>query len=569
MQFIQNFRIRALAALLLFTSMPTPAQTSIASLDFDPQRDGLGFKNYRNEGDRWKDDLQPDDLVRMFGPRTSCASLDGGRCNLLNPAADQWKQEMLDAMDTGRCEGIAAACLRLRAGMPFKGKASPTAFQPNVQKVFGLSRTNDLENYIASFWVTQTFDEVKKLTAQTAAAGPVKIAQTLFSAFRNKTETYVLRFAKFEPKTNRITEPHAVLPFAVEERSDSFVITVYDNNFPGQTRYVTVSKAAPQRWQYNSKPDPKGKADYVGDLSTRTLEITATSWREGRCFASKWRKGVERAGCGFAGNFGRGASFVNASFQQTAETAEFFLTDEGDMLVTDPNGDSLGYDPNEDYFYRDIDGALVSSMIGGFFEDVPHYTVPFIESDTYVYSVLFSGKHLDQESDLDFVYAAPYFTVGLSGIRLDPGETLEANISTNGEQITFISSADGETPEVFYAFDSEDDDKASYFAYVGGVQISRGKSLTLDFDFDNGKLLFSDDDGNEDSYDITLIRVNSDGTVQEYKNDNLNIGTADKYEMDFGDWDGEGDMCFKDDDDADGFADEECEEEPSDGNGGN
>ena len=66
-----------------------------------------------------------------------------------------------------------------------------------------------------------------------------------------------------------------------------------------------------------------------------------------------------------------------------------------------------------------------------------------------------------------------------------------------------------------------------------------------------------------DDFDIELLRINADGTVQEYQQNDLNIGKADKYEMDFGDWDGEGDMCFKDDEDGDGFDDEQCTEEPN------
>ncbi len=550
------------ALLLLTLAFGVPVRGQIASMNFDPARDGLAFKNYRNEGQRWKDDLLPDDLVRMFGPNTSCDSFDNKKnCKMLRASAAQWRDEMLEAMDTGHCEGIAVACLRMKFGLPYKGIAAPSDLEPGAQKAFALSRSDRLENYIAYYWVTQTFDEVKRLTAATAASGPIKIGQMMAAAMKDTKDTFVLRFAKYDPKTNRVSEPHAVLPFAVEEKSDRFVVSVYDNNFPGQTRFVTIEKTPQQRWEYNSKANIKTKADYVGDRSTQTLSITATSWREGRCFASTWRRGVENAGCGIAANLMPPVSFLNASFPQSEETAELFLTDDGDMLVTDPDGNRIGYDPKENYFFDEIPDSLVSSLIGGNFEDVPHYTVPFVESDEYAYSVVFSGKYIDEESDLDFVYAAPYFTVGFSGIRLDPKETLEARIATDGEQITFVASADGETPEVFYAFDSKDEDAPSYFAFIDGVELSAGKELTYDFDFENGKLFFSDNDGNEDSYDIKLIRINPDGTVQVYEQNDLDIGKADRYEMDFGTWDGEGDMCFKDDEDGDGFADEQCEEE--------
>ncbi|MEO7660423.1 MAG: hypothetical protein ABIV48_12490, partial [Pyrinomonadaceae bacterium] len=107
------------------------------------------------------------------------------------------------------------------------------------------------------------------------------------------------------------------------------------------------------------------------------------------------------------------------------------------------------------------------------------------------------------------------------------------------------------------------DDDFSYITEIGGVDLEAGTALTMEFDFETGKLYFSDDDGNEDEYDIDLIRINPDGTEQKVHLENLNIGKVDKYQMDFGSWDGKGSICFKDDEDGDGFDDEECEE-PSD-----
>jgi hypothetical protein len=230
------------------------------------------------------------------------------------------------------------------------------------------------------------------------------------------------------------------------------------------------------------------------------------------------------------------------------------------MLVTDPNGKRIGYDPKTNRFYEEIPNGNAELLIGGFGEDLPHYTVPHIEADN-PYKIVFSGKYLDEESELDFVFSAPGFTVGFDGILLDPNEILEATISTDGEQITFKSSADSETPNVFFAFDSDDEENASYYTLIDGVELTAGKTLTMDFDFENGKLFFSDDDDNEDAYDITLVRVNADGTENVYQQNDLDIGKADKCEMDFGDWDGEGEMCFKDDEDGDGVGDEECTEE--------
>jgi hypothetical protein len=567
---IKNLTAGSMAIIIFFgCCLNFPAQDENgAALDFDPRTDGFSFKNYRNEGDKWKDDLATDDLIRMFGFKTSCKSGENEKNCVLHPAAKQWMEEMLEGMKIGHCEGIAVACLRMNTDLPFKKRVLASHFQTGAKSPFTLQRSQLLENYIAYYWITQTFDEVKKQTAQTAESGPVNIAKTLLSAMKNQSDTYLISFFKYDKKTNVKSDGHAVAPFRVEETADKYLIYVYDNNFPGETRIISVKKTAAQEWEYNSKPDPKGKADYLGDISTATLRITATSWRDGRCFKSNWRKEKENAGCAVAESLRPRPIFTNAAFQPAFftpdeddfETAEFFLTDEGDMLITDPDGDRIGYDPKTDYFYEEIPKSLDDALIGGFFEDVPHYTLPFIDSEEAEYQVVFSGKHLTDESDLDFVYSAPGFTIGFSDILLDPRETLEATISTNGEQIRFKASADAETPEVFFAVEPDKDDDASYFAFVEGVELAAGKTLTYDFDFENGKLFFSDDDGNEDSYDITLIRVNADGTIQTFEKDNLDIGKTDRYEMDFKNWDGKTPLCIKDDDDNDGSFDDETDE---------
>lgn len=551
-----------LASILAGTAFP-------ARIDFVPARDGFGFKNYRNEGNQWKDDLTAEDLVRMFGEKTSCKVVTKSGC-VLNPAAQRWMEEMLEAMNIGRCEGIAVASLRMRLGLPFKNRSGPGGFQSGARDVFSLKRSPALENYFAYFWATQTFDEIKRRTDETGKRGPAWIAKSLAQALQSGSETFLLSFFKYDPKTNRASEGHSVAPIGVEETPEAYLISVYDNNHPGETRSLRVLKNAAERWEYNSKAGQRGPVDYIGDRSTATLTLTANSWREGRCFESKWRRGVEPSGCSVADN-GRPVSFVNASyraFAAEAETADFFLTDEGDMLITDPSGKRAGYDPEEDYFFEEIAGAQLTSLIGGFFEDAPHYTLPFIDSDTAEYNILFSGRYIDSQSELDFVYAAPYFTVGFTDIRLDPNETLEAVVSADGQKLTFTASADSETPEVFFAFDDPEEDGASYIAIVDGVELAAETSLSYEFDFENGKMIFSDDDGNEDAYDIELIRVNADGSVQRYVNNDFQTGKSGRYEMDFGDWDGKDEMCFKYDDDADGeFTDEPCDEEDNEADG--
>jgi hypothetical protein len=561
-------------ALTVFASIASAQGRIVARLDFKPETHGFSFPNYKNEGDAWKDDLGVDDMIRMFGVRAVCKSGTNASNCVMEAAAREWLKRKLKAMDIGHCEGIAVASLRMMTELPFKRRTTPSTFQSNAREIFNLRRDQTLENYIAYYWITQTFDEVSKPTMQTASGGPVAIVDRLIKAMNERYDTYILGIWKL--RNGARVEGHSVTPFAVEDLGNRYRLHVYDNNHPGRTRFLFVNKTGNQDWSYSFGPNQNNPAEYVGNLKSRTMEITGTSWRDGKCFDAPFAKDTVRStGCGVESSLARLPVFTNASFSKTqdedGEDAEFFLTGDGDMLVIDGAGRKLGYDPETEQFYNNqIPNGNARLLIGGFGEDAPSYTLPY-EDTGEPYMIVFSGKNLDEESDFDFVFSAPGFTVGFEGIMLDPEEIMIATISHDGQEISFTASADGETPEVFFAFDPDEDDEASYQTLIGGVELLAEQTLFYDFDFEKGKLKFSDADGNEDKYDIELIRINADGTENVYEQEDVSAGSGDKFEMDFADWDGEGTMCFREDEEGDGFEDEQCQEfeNEDDGENGN
>jgi hypothetical protein len=548
----------------------------VASIDFKPTVNGFSFPNYKNEAKQkkiWENDVVIDDLIRMFGIRASCKNGNDGKPCIAKADARTWMAKQLKAMNIGHCEGIGVASLRFLSGMPFKNRRSPAHFQANAAAPFNLRLEQNLRNYISYYWITQTFDEVSLPTVATAKKGALGVVQMLIEAMNNRSETYLLGIWKYKNGTR--DAGHAVTPFAVEDAGNQYKIHVYDNNYPKETRFVWVNKDAPHRWNYTAGKNPNGKPEYVGDNNTKTIELTATSWRDNKCFDVYFAEDKEE-GCGAEAKIFNPTIFTKASYQpklfvqdEDGEDAEFFLTGEGDLFITDGRGRRIGYNPFDDRFYNEIPDGNPQLLKGGFGIDLPHFTFPY-EDTGEPYKIVFSGENLEQESTMDFVFAAPGFVVGFNDLRLDPDEILEATISFDGEEITFSGSADGETPEVFYAFDDDENpEKASYITRIDGVELFAGENLSYNFDFENLKLYFSDDDGNEDEYDLDLIRINADGSEDVYEQNDLNIGTADSYEMDFGDWKGNEDtMCFRDDDDGDkDFTDEECEEQSNEDDG--
>lgn len=551
--------LACVAALNIFSAPATKivaqGSTVLATINFDPKVDGYGFENYSNKNRNFQNDLTADDMIRMFGAKTVCLSGDTPQNCVLKAAASEWMNKQLTGMDHGHCEGMASTILRLKYGRPFKTRDGKIAsFQSTAARAFDLKLDEVLGNYIAYYFITQTFDEVAAPTQATGAKGPVAVVNMLVEAMKSGSETYTLGFYKYDRLTGKKTDGHAITPTAVEDIGNAFRIHVYDNNYPGETRYVVVEKEGKQTWKYVTSTNPsEPAAEYTGDSDTKTLEITPNSAREKTCYEAPFAGANAEKQCGSTGTT---TAVPTETKSRLGQRAEFFLNNDGDMLVVSPDGKRQGYDPKTNRFYEEIPGATSNLIVGGRGKDLPDYRIPF-NARGGAYTVTFSGKKLKAESTTDFTYSAPGFTVGFEDIRLDPNETLTTTISPDGETITFTSSADGETPGIYFTFDPQDGSGSSYIARIDGAQIEAGKTLTAQFDFENLKLNFKDNDGNEDEYEIKLVRINPTGKRQNISKKISGDG-GDNFELNLKDWDGGDSICVKQDKNGNGFDDEEC-----------
>lgn len=531
----------------------------IASYKFDPKVDGFSFANYGNKKHTWQDDLTKEDFVRLFGAEASCVTGDTAQDCVLKKTAETWMRQELEGMDKGHCEGMAVTSLRLMQGKAFKTRTKSPTFQEGADSTYKLRFPSpSVENYIAYYFITQNFSEISRRTKATAEKGPVAIVNMLVESMKAGTDPYTLGIYQY--KNGEREEGHAVTPIAVEDAGKEYRIHIYDNNKAGETKIMTVEKGGKQQWKFNASINPDEEADwYIGDRTTKTLELTANSWRDRQRFAAPFDEEEEEESDDKNKN-----STKSKTSGGGGGMAEFTLNGDGDLLVTDGNGKRFGFDPNTNRFVNEIPRAEDFTPKGGMGVDLPHYRLPLQAGGAKPYTITISGKNLKSESDVDFTYTAPGFSVGFDGIRLDPKEILKMTVSPDGEQLSFTAGKDGETPEIYYSMEAANG--TSYFVEVDGFQLDAGKTLSAVFDDESGKFTFKDNDGNEDKYDVDFERVLPNGTEQDYETDDIEIGKVDNYEMDFGKWDGKSGMCFRDDDDGNGFANDECEAQSNEDN---
>jgi hypothetical protein len=366
-------------------------------------------------------------------------------------------------------------------------------------------------------------------------------------------ELWTIQICKYED--GDFKDCHAVAPIAVEDFGGYYNIHVYDNNNPGETRFIKVMKNAQQTWEYNAATNPNEEEDlYTGNKSTESFLIVPLS---SRLYGTRYR-------APFATQKERNSESLTSG-SAGGDTVEFFVSGDADMLITSGDGKRVGYDWTKKQTVNEISGASMNYLSTNSDDDMPPViTLPY-QANAKPFSVTLSGKTLKKESVNDLMFTGPGFSIGFDQIRLDPNETLTFQISPDGTHLAFTSSADGETPVTYFTVNA--DNGASYQLEVGGVEIEAGKTLFADVDLKAGKLHFRDNDGRHEKYDIEFERILPDGTVQKFETDDIDIGESDSYEMDFSSWDGKSPVCFRDDDEGDGFADEKCAPQPNEDDG--
>ena len=526
----------------------------VATIEFDPEVDGFGFENYVNQH-KWQDDLDAYDLMTMFGVSPVCVTGNSlSTCKVKRPA-ENWRMKVLKEMKGGHCEGMAVTSFLFfeQREWKFKWKTSDN-FQKGATNVFDLKFPNqNIENYIAYFWATQVLPEVSKNKDAAYNATPASIVKKLIDTMNVENgELWTIQICKYED--GDFKDCHAVAPIAVEDFGSYYNIHVYDNNRPGETRRIKVQKSGRQTWEYNAAPNPNEDEDlYTGDTATKSFNIVPIS---SRLFGKKYR-------APFATPRERNAESVSSG--AGGETVEVLYNGDADMLVTTGDGKRVGYDWNKMQTVNEVSGANMNYVSTDSDDDIPPIINLPLQSNAKPFTISLSGDDLENESVGDLMFTGPGFSVGFDHIQLDADETLTFQISPDGTKLAFTASADGETPQLYFTVNA--DDGSSYEMEIDGVEIQAGKTLFADIDLKNGKLHFKDNDGRDEKYDVDFLRILPDGTEQRFETDDIDIGETDNYEMDFGKWDGKSPMCFREDDEGDGFTDDKCQPQSNEDDG--
>lgn len=199
-----------------------------------PNPNGFAFPNFGSAAT--PEVFGEPDLVEMFG-NTPDVCVDGADPCVATAEAAGWARMVNESRAAGHCEGFAVlAASRFMA-----------AEQPNTVE---LTNQGDVTHALMRAFATQFFDETKAATKKIVKKSMRDKVAILEAAFAEKRVGDVIGVYSD-------VGGHALLPYAIEYPTpDTAKIMIYDSNWPGQERFITVDMAA-DTWTFPfSGPDP-------------------------------------------------------------------------------------------------------------------------------------------------------------------------------------------------------------------------------------------------------------------------------------------------------------------------
>lgn len=498
----------------------TPSATSPSSnppgstdLGFRSQPDGFQFENGSAKPFKLKeagtDYLTIKGMQQMFGDKNVCTgSTSGDKC-VPTPQAKKWHDKINHAMNNGQCEGMAVLALSL-----YKGVEKAAELEAGKNSTYSLDYGSKVREQIGLYFAYQYTDKVLNGTVR---GTPKDVLAKLGDYLKPGAQDPVTLGFYGE------TGGHATTPYAISDEGNGlFHIKMYDNNWPGQERFIEVDTKA-NTWIYNfAATNPTEDAGaWKGDAKSLSLEFTPLSTR------------LNVATCPYC-NKGSDSSSSRQIYLNAGKSGKAHLR------VVDKNDPSkfVGWDAATKQYVNHLDGAMIVGDKSVVKKDdaieAPMISVP----EGMDYQVLVDGDEMTGTEPVKLSVFGQGKSLEISNIRLDPHQRDTISLGADGDSLKYKpgNSQDKESPIIKLGYD--DPNGRDYAFEIKNLDAVNGEELSTDFD--NGKLEISDSEGETDPYDLVMERFNDDGSQATFSKDHIPLTAGEMADIDFSDWEGEG-----------------------------
>jgi len=500
----------------------------VADSGFSPAENGFGFQNYGNEGQPVN--LTTVEMRRLFGDEVCAGTPDAaGACDLTPPAAE-WMEKINQNMGGGHCDGMAT----LASVLYYKlGNEAPDQFGKPAAVQIDFDSNAKLQREIAYWFSTQA---TQPANTQDIKAPPAQIVEALIASIKGKTETYTVGI--YQPD---MSGGHSITPYAVQDMgAGKMWIMVYDNNFPKEARHIEVDMTA-NTWTYFTASNPnEAGAGYTGNADTLTLTLTPDSARLGKqtcpvCAATTAK--------------------INGLAQAAKQYNEVWLVGDNqpgsalDLLITDDAGHRLGQ----------VGGKLINEIPGASFAAVRSGPKTLEDEQEPVYyipvgvkiSVTLDASKSKREETASLSLIGPGHEISIDNIQVQPGEVDKAVFAADGKSVTYTPSS-SESPDISIGTATAG---ADYGFDLYGFDLDKGASVNVRLDETLQKLIVSTvGNTNPSIYALSLEKLDKQ-VNQQYYNEGIELAPGAAVYIDYGTWDGKGELTLEIDKDNNGTPD--------------
>ena len=205
---------------------------------FDPTEDGFGFANF--SGGSGAAIVGVNDLVDLFGSDGLCIPGNSGLCEPY-PGIELFLGQLNAVLANGLCYGISASVTN-----HFSGDIALGGIGPETKAVVDLNRGDELDHSIAKLHMMQFSEEYRAVLDTYLDDRPEEIARELKASFENPRNRLI------PPYTLALYTDeggHAITPIGIEETESGYRVSVYDSNWPKETRWVDINGDS---WEYQA-----------------------------------------------------------------------------------------------------------------------------------------------------------------------------------------------------------------------------------------------------------------------------------------------------------------------------
>lgn len=493
---------------------PPAAVEGVIDTGFRPEVNGFSYPNYGDVGYTTNGETFPVvnltsvEMRRMFGDVVCAAPPQSDESCALTPPAEQWMEQNNASMNGGHCEGFAVL-----SQLIYSGQIDPNQFGAEKTYDLQIAGNEALQRELAYWWTTQG----PIWGTQQVLAPKEAVAYLQAEYAQNPQNIFRLGIMKEDQ-----TGGHAITAYGVQDQGNGlYWIMVYDNNYPGQERHMTVDTNA-DTWEYEASINPSVEPDLYKGSASNPILIAANEPRL-QTFPCDF--------CSTAGNASKGGGLHATEAQLYNE-----IWTEGyvNVELEDEQGRLIGYD-KDGKFVNEISEAKIRPTLAGPLSEVP----PVIDMPvgmgftTYIY-----GDENVAAEPASIVMIGQGFYIGIDDLVMAPEQLDQLTFDGEGDFITYTTDAQ-ESPDIIVGIEKP---AADFELLLKAVETAPGTDIHVLFDQAEDIFAFEITSDATAEFIISITRLDENGEEETFDTGDttLTIEPGKFMYFYFGKWEGQG-----------------------------